>query len=445
MLLPLCLLFLATTLIHTTTYLIFAPRHDTRKSKPLKSPFHRGTNISHYGLHPRRISTIQAQHTTNDSDKVYQASIKAKETLPSNFQLTGWQRYLYYLNIRTPTQGILTGIFIILSSAIISIIVALPFYYRFSSDIFILIFTLLWVVLWALELYVIRSLAILGIALIEETLPFSFNYIWAIVRAQGDLGAGIKTAYRVVGDDCRTIPLLPLIATLYEKTRAGNTLSEVFEISPEVRIFPDVYHFISSLNFYGQGVGVSNRIQDLNKHYRDKRKIKQNKWQPTNILFTIAYQLNTKGFDWFIPIGFILTLPFFVAIFTAIIPLLVFPITVLIILTLAIIRYVLQLSNKHDEKELTAILRPFYSRLTQGAHPQQALRDVQSFLHYDSNLKFQADIILACKGDKKELASVIREQAKNSSSQKVERFWLTFALTTISQIEISDLIEELVI
>jgi hypothetical protein len=115
----------------------------------------------------------------------------------------------------------------------------------------------------------------------------------------------------------------------------------------------------------------------------------------------------------------------------------------LFFLAISQIKSVFLNSATQHERELAIILRPFHSRLKQGAHPILALTDVYGFLQRGSILEQQFDAVISCKAGGQELGRLISNVARRSQSPVVERFWLAVALALVAKAEIAQLIDEL--
>lgn len=450
-------------IIFVSTFLLFFhQKSDSKHTTPsvnVRPPQARGTNISTFGMHPRRRSAIHDQHApdahgVDEHERVHQATIKARETVRRYTTMGAWDRRLYFLNLGEPQIRCLTGALLLVASASVSLLILFLFITGFTDLEFLAIFMLLWLFVWGMSLDLLWRVAQLGIDLVEDTLPFSFLFIWAAVRAGGDVSLGVLAAAEVVGEDSRSLPLVSLFGELIEATRRGNTIEELFDERLELKVFPNVYHFFSSLNSYSKGVSASGRIEDLYQFYRSRRKTRgtSNKvrsyiqvWTVSTMLYDVISYVQYKGIDWKIPVISAYVFPMVLLlvgasssfplpwIFTA----LSFMVGVLFL------RRQVRETLDHSERELAIALRPFLARLRQGVHPTAALADVYGFLRRGSPLEQQFEAIISFKGDRRELASLVSKVARSSASPVIERFWLTCALAMMTNAEIAPLIEEL--
>lgn len=418
------------------------------KPPPKRPPVERGYRITTFGTNPNRISNILGQTPTNEREALNRANEKAFATVSKRNILSTWQRELACIGARSHSQKVWLGILLLLASLLTSLTLCAPLLLTGETLNLASIVSGGWLGAWAIGLVMLRSMGRFSLQHVDRSIPFSFALAWSAIRSSGDVPNGIRSIASAAQSMRVNLPIIIVLRQMTELCRGDITLQKAIELTPDARLYSNLSAFCSAILNFQRGIPIQKSMDDLRGLYAKKRKI-TNKFKERWSLHYHAEPLATLCECRGLPILTPLLLLYATGVGSLLLTVAIlrghYWINAVVIVVFLSASNIAKTLILNDERDLHLLIRPFLSRLKQGAYPEVALGETLALLSSRGGFRRTISQLLDSTGGQAGTLAVLQDAISSTYSIQVQRFWIALACAITLKMNLTDVLEELML
>lgn len=431
-------------------YFFFISDRDGLKLKPpsKRPPVERGYRITTFGTNPNRSSNILNQTPRDERATLNKANEKAFATVSKRASTSSWQRDLALLGIKSQSQKVVLGMALLVSSLLTAVTLTVPILFSAEPLALAALMSGGWLAAWSVGLVLLRIISRFALQRVERSIPFSFALLWAAIRSSGNVVDGIKFTASAADSMHVKLPIIFVLRKVAERCRGDITFEQAMELTPEVRLYPTMKAFCSALHNFQRGIQMQKSLDDIKNFHANKRKVRNKfseRWSLSYHANPLATLCECRGLPVLTPLILLCAFSFTALLLTVAIIKSYYWINALIFVLFFSTSQIARTLTCNDERDLYVIIRPFLSRLKQGTYPEVALGDALTLMSNPGEFRQTSLRLLNNSAGPSGTIAILQESIRSTHSLHVQRFWLAFACAATLKLNLTEVLEELIL